>query len=141
MGQSKIAVIGAGSWGTALSQVLAQSGHIVHLWDRDETLIKEMEKEKINRRYHPNTLLHKGIQPKLKLEQAFQGVDFILYAAPSHAFRDFAPQFKKLMKKTNILINTAKGIDGDSLGTLVTVAKEFFEKDWVYDHYAVLSGP
>ncbi|MDT8408635.1 MAG: NAD(P)H-dependent glycerol-3-phosphate dehydrogenase [Wenzhouxiangellaceae bacterium] len=81
-----IAVIGAGSWGTALAMQLARLDHSVRLWARDERHVAEMRESGRNLRYLPDHVLPEAIEPTASLEHAVDGADQILLAVPSHAF-------------------------------------------------------
>ena len=82
----EVAVLGAGSWGTALAMQLARVGHRVRLWARDAGHVAEMREERCNRRYLPDSPLSDAIEPFADLSAAIDGVDRILIAVPSAAF-------------------------------------------------------
>jgi glycerol-3-phosphate dehydrogenase (NAD(P)+) len=83
-----IAVIGAGSWGTALAMQLARTGHAVRLWARDGAHVDEMARERVNRRYLPDASLADEISPVASMEAALADDAEVLIAVPSSAFAE-----------------------------------------------------
>jgi len=81
-----VAVLGAGSWGTALAMQLARTGHAVRLWARDAAQVREMRARRCNQRYLPGIELDASIEPCSSLETACAGAGWILLAVPSAAF-------------------------------------------------------
>ncbi len=85
---SRITVLGAGAWGTALAAVLARNGIAVTLWARDPDQVADIRARGENRRYLPGTALPGGIDATADLAAAIRGVDALLFATPSHTFRE-----------------------------------------------------
>jgi glycerol-3-phosphate dehydrogenase (NAD(P)+) len=84
---SSIAVLGAGSWGTALAIQCARAGRRVTLWGRDPAAVNAMRAERRNRRYLPDEPLPEGLDVTSELGTAIGGADLVLIVVPSHAFR------------------------------------------------------
>lgn len=82
----RVAVLGAGSWGTALAIQLARVGHDVRLWARDGEHIAAMQSDRCNARYLPGVELDAAIRPVARVDEALDGADRILVVTPSHAF-------------------------------------------------------
>ena len=82
-----IAVLGAGSWGTALAIQCARAGRPARLWGRDRSHIAVMARERSNRRYLPDVPFPDSLQLAAELDAAIDDVDDVLIAVPSHAFR------------------------------------------------------
>jgi glycerol-3-phosphate dehydrogenase (NAD(P)+) len=82
-----MAVIGAGSWGTALAIQLARAGHQTHLWGRDTEQLDAMKRVRCNERYLPDAAFPPALNVTADLRQALDGVRDALIAVPSHAFR------------------------------------------------------
>lgn len=132
------AVLGAGSWGTALALVLARSGNDVLLWDHDPARADSLRRERENRRYLPGIPLPASITPVAELEQALSSDRQILLAVPSHAFRGMLERLRPFFPQNRPLTWATKGLDAASGGFLHHVAAE------VLPHagpFAVLSGP
>ena len=84
----KITIIGAGSWGTALAMVLADNQHEVRLWGHNEKQIDEINQFHTNEKYLPGIKLPEGIKGYFSLEQALEGVETIVLAVPTKAYRE-----------------------------------------------------
>lgn len=133
----KIAVIGAGSWGTALSVSLSGNGHTVKIWDINREHLDELSSNRENTRYLPGVKLPEKIQISYTVKEAVEGADIVLFSAPAQHFRSALDGALPYLKPEMVLINVAKGIEQKSLKRLSEIA---FEK--LPDaKYVVLSGP
>ena len=138
-----IAVLGAGSWGTALAvHFAAAGGHRVKLWARDADLARRMAQERTNPEYLPGVELPPLLEPTSDLE-ALPGCDFYLLVVPSHGFRQVLRQFLQVYPKPLPLplISATKGIE---IQTLARMSQVCFEEGTAADRevrFAVLSGP
>ena len=138
-----IAVLGAGSWGTALAVHFAGAGgHRVRLWARDAELARRMAEERINPEYLPGVELPPLLAPTSDLE-ALPGCDFYLLVVPSHGFREVLRQFLRVCPADRPLplISGTKGIE---IETLARMSQVSFEEGMAADRevrFAVLSGP
>lgn len=83
---ARIAVLGAGSWGTALAALLVRNAHAVHLCARDHEVVADIAVRHENQRYLPGIVLPQGLRASTDLGAALAGVDWVLIAVPSHAF-------------------------------------------------------
>jgi len=133
-----IAVFGAGSWGTALSMVLAKNDQHVRLWDRDQSLLLEIERAGENTRYLPGVSLPKRIVICHTLEQALENVNDILIVVPSHAFVEALRELKVFLTTQHRIIWATKGLEPDTGHFLHQVVER---ECGMTQHYAVLSGP
>ena len=93
-----IAVLGAGSWGTALAIQCARSGRETHLWGRDATQLAAMAAQRENRRYLPGAAFPAALSIAGNLAAAVDAVRDILIAVPSHAFRDSLVMVRPLLR-------------------------------------------
>jgi glycerol-3-phosphate dehydrogenase (NAD(P)+) len=87
-----VALIGAGSWGTALAVLLAERGHQVRLWDIDRAHLDQIAQIRENRKFLPGITLPAGVRVEPELEAAISGVDGTVFAVPSHGLRAAATQ-------------------------------------------------
>lgn len=137
MSSKPIAVLGAGSWGTALAIHLARINSHVRLWSHDAMQVSAMEATRCNSRYLPNILLPENLQLSDSLEKTLEDVRDILVVVPSHAFRDVLNQIKPHVDANTRVAWATKGLDPKQHELLHTVAHEILGKL----PFAVLSGP
>ncbi|NHM16017.1 NAD(P)H-dependent glycerol-3-phosphate dehydrogenase [Eggerthellaceae bacterium zg-887] len=134
----KAAVIGAGSWGTALAQVLALNGHNVSLWARDAKVVRGINENGYNPRYVSNALLSDNIVATTSYSDALRGAKAAVIVTPSKLLRGVGQAFCGLVADDLPIIVCSKGVEGGS-GLLPV---EVFEAELGgADRLAVLSGP
>jgi len=133
-----VAVLGAGSWGTALALVLARNGHRVRLWAHRAGTVRTMARDRVNARYLPDVPFTAGVEPIADLATAVTGCEFVLVAVPSHAFGDLLRRLAALERPPRRLAWATKGLDADSGGLLHHVAEHHLGGP---AELAVLSGP
>ena len=133
----KTAVIGAGSWGTALALVLARQGHEVALWARGEEFTAQLRRERENTIYLPGTKLPDSIRPTHALEDCAEA-RIILLVPPSIALRGIVAQMAKIgFESDSILASCTKGIEFETGKRMTQIVGEYFPNNPI----AVLSGP
>ncbi|NLT96063.1 MAG: NAD(P)H-dependent glycerol-3-phosphate dehydrogenase [Clostridia bacterium] len=135
----KVAILGAGSWGTALAVVLAKKGINVNLWCRDVEQGLQLNKIRENLRYLPGVLLPQNINVVSDLQEAVENLDYVVMAIPTHGIREVLQKLALLMKPTSIVVNTAKGIEPETLMRLSQVFED--EIPGISQRFCVLSGP
>jgi glycerol-3-phosphate dehydrogenase (NAD(P)+) len=136
----KITVVGAGSWGTALSMVLADNNHEVRLWGNREEQIQEINTYHTNERYLPNIKLPEGIKGYSSLEKALDGVENVLLVVPTKAMRDVLAQLRTLATKPLTIIHASKGIEPGTSKRITEMIEEEMPEHLLKD-VVVLSGP
>lgn len=111
--KKKVAVIGAGSWGMALSKVLAENGHDVLVWSRPETaeLVREINEEHTNTRYFKDVVFPESISATTDLEAAIADREIILIVIPTVGIRPIAKQLNDLIKDPKIIVHASKGLE------------------------------
>ena len=107
----KIAVLGAGSWGTTLAVLLANKGHDVLLWAHRPEFARALKEERQNRRYLSGILFPPSLQVSENLREAVDGAEMIVTAVPSQALRETAASFAGLSLAGKVVVNVAKGIE------------------------------
>lgn len=106
-----VAVLGAGSWGTALAVLLADNGHRVRLWARDDRTASSLRANSENRRYLPGIGLPEGIVSLSDLEQSVGGASTVVFAVPSGALRAVAAACVPALDPEALLVSAAKGLE------------------------------
>lgn len=134
---SKIGILGAGSWGTALSIVLAKNGHDVMLWSAVKSEVAMLKEHREHKDRLPGVLLPDNIQIEDTLEKACQDKDLLVFAVASPYVRSTAKLANSCIKEGQIVVNVAKGIEESTLMTL----SEILEQELPGRNIAVLSGP
>ena len=119
-----IAVLGAGSWGTALSVHLAKQEHQVRLWGRDQGLVDEMRVRRANAVYLPDVTLPKGVTVTCDLDEALNHADVVVLAVPSHGCRVVLRAAAPYIKTGATMVSTTKGLEADTLLRLSQVITE-----------------
>lgn len=132
-----IAVIGSGSWGTALAIILIKYDHQVKIWARSQAAVDEINSKHTNEKYLPGVILPETLTATTDRTAALEGAEIVISAVPSSAVRqtmiDFAPYFKP----GTVIVNVAKGLEDGSLLRLSQVIEECVPQCEV----CVLSGP
>ena len=136
----RVAVIGAGGWGTALACLLDTAGHHVCMWVRREAVYRQLQRTSENRAYLPDIRLPKTLRFTTNLAEAGAGAKLIVFAVPSHAVRSTASQLAPVVAGTPLFVSTSKGIEEKSLQTMSGVLRDTLPEQLV-DRIAVLSGP
>ncbi len=134
---SKVSVIGAGSWGTALAILLEKNGHQVTLWSHREEEAKELAKSREHKSKLPGVEIPEGIEIIGNLESALREKDVIVFAVPSVAVRSTAKKVAPYVKEGQLIVNVAKGIEETTLMTLTDIIEEEIPRA----KGCVLSGP
>ncbi len=108
-----VAVLGAGSWGTALADVLGRNEHDVRLWARDPALAGQIEEDAENPRYLPGVRLSAHLRASADPEAVLEGAEVVVIACPSHAVREVLERLRPALRDP-ILVSAAKGIETGS---------------------------
>ena len=142
--KKNICIIGYGSFGTAISILLANKGHSVTATDMNKELLSNCKKERENSRYLPGAKLPEGINYIIddsddgrELAMALSDADIVVFAVPAQVFRKAFSGVSHLISDDTIIVDVAKGIEIESLMRLSQIAEE--EKPGV--RYVTLSGP
>ena len=135
---SRIAVLGAGSWGTALAIQCARAGHAVRLWGRAAAHCAAMERARVNQRYLPGAMFPDGLRVAADLQAALLGAEDVLIAVPSHAFRELLSAVRDHLTVGQRLCWATKGFEISSGRLPAEVAREVLGTGRMT---AVLSGP
>ncbi len=139
---ARIAVLGAGNWGTALSIHMCRRGHQTTMWTRTPAHGEAMARERVNRRYLPEVDLPDDLEITSDLGLAASGADLIVCAIPSHAMGEALSLLSTNLsarERPQFLI-ASKGVEVDSLETMADVARRCLGSEH-HDRVVVLGGP
>jgi glycerol-3-phosphate dehydrogenase (NAD(P)+) len=136
----KIAVIGAGSWGTALSIVLADNGLEVALWSRRAEQVEEINQQHSNQRYLPGVTLPQNITSSLSIEDVMKDTKNILIVMPTVSMRDVLKEMIPFLTEEHVLIHSSKGIEPDTHKRISEIIEEEIPQT-KRKGIVVLSGP
>ncbi len=135
----RIGVLGAGSWGTALADLLATKGRRVDLWAREAEVVHQINHERENRIFLPGFRLAEGLSASGDLAAVASGKDLLLVVIPSHALRQTMRALSGLIAPHTDVVSAAKGIETDTLCTLSQVLEQTLGLG--PERIGVLSGP
>lgn len=140
MTKQKIAVLGPGSWGTALSQVLNDNGHEVRIWGNVAEQIDEINEQHTNTRYFKDIVLDEKIKGYKDLTEALDGVDAVLFVVPTKVTRLVAKQVAATLDHKVVIMHASKGLEPDTHQRLSTILEEEIPAD-LRSEIVVVSGP
>lgn len=137
---ASIAIIGAGSWGTALSLALSNIGHTIRLWAYEEETVESIQTHRENKRFLPGVKLPESVMPTTNLSETIRGAEFVLTVMPSHVCRALYEQMLPSLRPDMILVSATKGLDVERLMRMSEVITSVAERHFT-PRLAVLSGP
>lgn len=132
-----VCVLGAGSFGTALANMLADNDQNVCLWVRNPDKAEAMARSGENSQYLPGVALNPAIRYQSDITTACRDASVIFFALPSKSYRSVLKQLKTEIKAEQVLVSTAKGIDADTF----MLMSEIIKAETGSNNIAVLSGP
>ncbi|QLB42013.1 NAD(P)H-dependent glycerol-3-phosphate dehydrogenase [Mannheimia pernigra] len=133
-----IAVLGAGSYGTALAIALSRNGHKTYLWGHNPVKMAELAKVRMNQAFLPDIIFPEALEVVSDLSTVLQKVKDLLIVVPSHVFSDVLMQIKPILSKEHRIMWATKGLERDTGRLLQTVTQEILGESYPL---AVLSGP
>ncbi len=132
----RVAVLGAGSWGTTVATLACRNTSTV-LWSRRPEVAREINEQHTNERYLPRTPLPRALPATDSIEEAVRDADLVVMGVPSHGLRAVLAEVKKFLRPWVPIISLAKGLERDSLLRMTQVIQ-----DVIPDHLAgALTGP
>lgn len=133
-----VAVIGSGSWGTALAQLLATSGHHATLWARRDDVVASINDQHVNPRYLSDVTLSQNVTATTSLQACVEGAVAIVMVTPSHLIREFAKNIAPFLSPETPVVVCSKGVEA---GTGKLPAEVIADEIGNPARIAVLSGP
>jgi glycerol-3-phosphate dehydrogenase (NAD(P)+) len=136
----RIAVIGAGSWGTALAIVAARAGHDVTIWSRNEAVVESINRDHINSTYLTDARIPNEVEAIPDISEAVAKKELIILAAPSHATRELLGTMSPGLRSEMIIVSATKGIEIDTGKRISQVVADVVPNE-IQPRFVCLSGP
>jgi glycerol-3-phosphate dehydrogenase (NAD(P)+) len=136
----KIGVIGAGSWGTTIANLLALKGYDVNLWVYEADLCQRMKENRVNDLYLPGITLSEKIRPTNSMEEAASGMDIIVSATPTQVVRGAISKAATFISDKAIIVSLSKGIEEGTLMLMSDLMKDVLPSR-LHRNLCYLSGP
>lgn len=137
---TRIGVIGAGAWGTALAKHLAEKGLLVRLWAYEREVVDSIRASRENRLFLPGVIVPRSLTATHILGEAVQDCDGLLFAVPSHVARPVLREMAPLLSSGLPIISATKGVEEDSLQLISQIMDDVLPRH-MRDRILVLSGP
>jgi glycerol-3-phosphate dehydrogenase (NAD(P)+) len=116
----KIAVIGAGSWGTTLAALLGDKGYCIYLWAREKSLADEINSKRENKQYLQGIKIADTVKASNSLKEVVSGADLIVNVVPAQFTREVARKYAGFVKEGTVVVNASKGLE---IGTYKTMSQ------------------
>jgi glycerol-3-phosphate dehydrogenase (NAD(P)+) len=136
---SRVAVMGSGSWGTAFAMILADAGGDVVMWSRDADIVRQINDEHVNERYHPGIRLPAGLRATSDEREALDGAPLVVLAVPAQSLRDNLARWRDDLAPGSVLVSLMKGIESGTTLRMSQVIEEVAQIPPA--RVAVVSGP
>ena len=137
---SRIAIIGAGSWGTALGIVAGRAGREVCLWSRNAEVVESVNRERVNRVYLSSQTIPENVRATNDISEALAGAEFVLLASPSHVTRGLLEAMLPSLKPEILFISATKGIEIETGKRISEVLRDVAAERFA-PRFVCLSGP
>jgi glycerol-3-phosphate dehydrogenase (NAD(P)+) len=135
-----IGVVGGGSWGTALANLLAHKGYTITLWIYEKEVKDQIEETGENKMFLPGVKLSANLHPTNDLSETVAGKDIVVVVVPSHFMREISSQMADAVSKKAIIVTASKGIENKTHLTMTGVFKETLTHI-AHHRMVALSGP
>ncbi len=140
MNEERVGVIGAGSWGTALANLLAHKGVDTTVWSYEAEVAEAINREHRNSRYLSEIPLDPRLRATIHLQEAVEGASTVLSVSPSHVVRSVMAEAAPYLEADALVVSASKGIEVDTLQTMDEVLADVLPSS-VAERAAFLSGP
>lgn len=138
--KTRIGVIGAGSWGTTLANLLAEKDYAVSLWVREEEVYRGILTSRENKVFLPGVTLDRRLRPVRRVEEAVLGMEMLVLAVPSHVFRGVLERVRPHLEREVLLVTATKGIENGSLMVMSQIVEDVLPRTYG-SRLTCLSGP
>ena len=135
----RVAILGAGSWGTAFAQIAADAGNEVSIWGRSPKTVEEINTDHHNFKFHPDNMLPKSITASTDAQKILKDADVVVLAIPAQTLRQNLSDWGSSIPRAAFILSLLKGIEVGSLERMSQVATEVLGID--EERVSVLTGP
>lgn len=136
----KITVLGAGSWGSALSRILGDNGHQVILYDNDQNTVNEINEFHTNLNKLPNGKLPKNVRATTNIKEAIDNSEIIVISVPTKVLRQVLKQIKEVINEPKIFVNTSKALEPVTYLRVSEVVYQEIDNNYIKG-FVALTGP
>lgn len=133
----KFAILGAGTWGTALGNMLINMGHQVSIWSPDTNEVSSLNQNRVHK-HLPGAIINKDIVFSSNLKNVVENANYVIFATPSVFVRSTAEKLKGIINNKQIIISVAKGVEPETLFTMSEIIKDVLGQEY---KVVALSGP
>ena len=138
---SRVAIMGAGGWGTALAVVAGRAGHDVRLWSRNPHVVEEVNARRANETYLPSHEIPAGVRATSDAAAAIDAAEFVILAAPSHATRALLTSVEPAARPQMVFVSATKGLEVDTGRRVSELVAEVLGRTIPRPRFVCLSGP
>ena len=135
----RVAILGAGSWGTAFAQIAADAGNEVSIWGRSPKTVEEINTDHHNFKFHPDNMLPQSITASTDAQKILKAADVVVLAIPAQTLRQNLSDWGASIPRAAFILSLLKGIEVGSLERMSQVAAEVLGID--EERVSVLTGP
>ena len=135
----RVAILGAGSWGTAFAQIAADAGNEVSIWGRSPKTVEEINNDHHNFKFHPDNMLPQSITASTDAQKILKAADVVVLAIPAQTLRQNLSDWGASIPRAAFILSLLKGIEVGSLERMSQVAAEVLGID--EERVSVLTGP
>ena len=137
----RIAVMGAGGWGTALGIVAGRAGHDVRLWSRNRAVVEEVNARRVNGTYLPTHDIPSSVRATVAAADALDGAELVVLASPSHATRELLSSVVECVAGEMVFVSATKGMEIESGKRVSELVAEVLGRKIPVPRFVCLSGP
>jgi len=139
---SKIAVIGAGAWGTGIAIVLGRKGtHRVRLWARETEVCESITRQRVNEKFLPGCLIPDSVAASNDLATTLEGAQIVVSVMPSQHCRALFERMRSMIPPQTLIVSATKGLEEGSLERMTAVISQVLQRDGSTSAVGALSGP
>lgn len=136
----RIAIIGAGGWGTALGIVAGRAGHEVRLWSRNAEVVDEINRAHVNNAYLASQVIPENVRATCDIVEGVRGAEIVVLASPSHATREILARLAAALEPEMLIVSATKGIEVETGKRISEIVRDELKGRFA-PHFVCLSGP